>query len=527
PMQIYCKDFTGDFGVTALDYLAIFGEYGQSAAYTPDLTAPLGRACLDGAFYQDGYVDLYDMLEWDWFLSVPERLNYCDIPLAENGGSSSESLRATASNIAAGDFYGADDYEANGEDESFLVASKQIQGVAPYLQDRFYLFDQQGQLVDPVAPPFDHMGGQLVPDKAGGIYQINMEQGLVSLWNPNEAVVPPGEFSIGSDPRFGQSASVSVGLQQGSADWYGRPIVDAAFDAEGYVYVLPVVVTPAGNPEAAYQAGARLELNDNQTPPYTLVQIYDDPPLPGDNQQRNSLREIEVDDQGNVYIINSNHLNESDILWVYDAETAVLQQRVNLLDLDISAPIGMYVSEAADMLYLGSSRNSPDAGSTKVYGLATDTLNQERLVEIEGMGHVTSITEDPATGTIWVAGFRMVNIPLYPKYDDVFYYSQIAEILAGNENPVQAAPLAGGSSMTVPISMVWIGNGNDCGGADMNNDKLVDLGDFEIMVRYWLDINCTGVEDCSKANLDNTDGLDTVNLVDFAYFTQYWLWLDC
>ncbi|MCP4709654.1 MAG: right-handed parallel beta-helix repeat-containing protein [Planctomycetes bacterium] len=530
PLQLYCKDVTGDFGVTAQDYLSIFGEYGQSAAYSPDPMAPLGRSCLDGAFSRDGYVDLYDMQEWDWFISIPERLNYCDISLVDDSASSSMSSLVLANNLEANEFYIPAEYGSSENDESLMVASKQILDFDPYLLDRQYLFDKQGQLVNSVAPPFDHMGGPLVLDKDGGVYQIHTERGLIGLWDPNVAVVPPGAFSIGSEPRFGQPASVSVGLQQVSEhQWYGRPLVDVAFDDEGYVYVVPVVVTPIGNPNATYLAAAKLELTPNDPKVYQVVQLYDDPPLPGDNQERNALREIAVDDQGNVYIINSSNLNESDILWVYDTDTAVLKQRLNLQDVNIPAPIGLHYSKATAMLYLASTQNTPAAVQTILYGLSRVDLSLQRSVTVQGMGHVTSITEDPATGTIWIAGFKMESIPAYPNTEQPpFYFPLIAEIPADDDNQVTAVPLTGASSLSIPMSMVWIGDSsNDCGGADLNDDGNVELSDLKIMFEYWLDIGCAIPNGCGEANLDNSDGLDTINLLDFAMFAQYWLKMDC
>ena len=76
--------------------------------------------------------------------------------------------------------------------------------------------------------------------------------------------------------------------------------------------------------------------------------------------------------------------------------------------------------------------------------------------------------------------------------------------------------------------MVWIGETADqCGGADMDGNGLVNLTDFSIMLSYWLDTGCIPPDGCGKANLDNTDDENTVNLFDFARFTQNWLKIDC
>ena len=67
----------------------------------------------------------------------------------------------------------------------------------------------------------------------------------------------------------------------------------------------------------------------------------------------------------------------------------------------------MHISNDANMLYMSSSVNTPDADSVLLYGLPIDDFTIARTVQINGMGHTTDITEDPATGTIWAVGFLM------------------------------------------------------------------------------------------------------------------------
>ena len=515
-------------------FLYIFGEYGNSASPTSDMMAPLGRVCLDGSFNKDGYVDLGDLMEWDWFLSPPERLNNCDIPLVPGQSLNSASDYQTNSYTEAdddiylpppGDLYGSDELT-----ESFLIASKWIHNISPsYLQDTLYLFDQSGQAVSSVPPAFNHMGSRLVTDKAGGVYQIHLEKGLVEFWDPNVPVVAPGSFSDVIEPRFGQSATVYIGLQQQGNDWAGRPLVDAAFDDQGFIYVMPVVVAPTANPNAAYQAVAKLQPQPLQTPAYSLVTLFDDPPLPGDNQERNALREIEVDDNGNLYVVNSHDLNESDILWVFDSTTAAVKQRLNLIDRSIPAPSAMHISDDGNTLYLTSSQNSPVATASTLVGLSTVDLTEVRSVTINDMGHLTTITQDPTNGTVWAAGFKMANIPQYPDPSyPPFYYPYLAEVPIGSDDPVQAVALSGASNMSLPMSMVWIGaTADQCGGADMDGNDLVNLTDLSMMLSYWLNTGCIPPDGCGIANLDNTDSKNTVNLLDFAWFAQYWLKIDC
>jgi hypothetical protein len=181
-----------------------------------------------------------------------------------------------------------------------------------------------------------------------------------------------------------------------------------------------------------------------------------------------ALREIEVDDNNNVYVINVSHHNESDILWKYDCNGTMKKYLpLGNEESDIlysPAPIGMCVSDITDTLYLSRALSSPEAGSTVVYGLSTKILGLERIFTINGMGHVTSITEDPVTGTLWVVGFSMDEIPLYPDPTaEPFYKPYLAKIPLGSDT-VQATCISESDfyDLALPMSIVWTGTHNEC-----------------------------------------------------------------
>ena len=345
------------------------------------------------------------------------------------------------------------------------------------LEDQICILDHQGQYSGEFELPVNRGNTKLVMDPGGDLYQLSSEGGLIRLIG-GDSVVPSGRLSLASDPRYDVSATVSVGLQGEGADVWGRPILDAAFDSEGYLYVVPVVVQPAG--EEAYLAAAKLERKNNQTLPYNLIRLYDDSPLPGDNQERNSLREIEVDNDGNVYVTNANHLNESDILWVFDASGGVnsVGLAAHYGSVNIPVPVALCASRYDSRLYLASGKNSPDAITSVVYGLSTDTLGLAHSITINGMGHITDITEDPATGTLWVAGFTMQVIPEYPNPNEAsFYQAYLAEIPHGGVGPVEAKPLPAASDMALPMSILWAGD--QAGGA----------ADFKLQSHPGLDVD--------------------------------------
>ncbi|MBW8039686.1 MAG: hypothetical protein FVQ85_06765 [Planctomycetes bacterium] len=55
--------------------------------------------------------------------------------------------------------------------------------------------------------------------------------------------------------------------------------------------------------------------------------------------------------------------------------------------------------------------DEPDAKSATLYALSTVDLTL--VHSINNMGHITDITEDPITGSVWVTGFTM---PQYVSY---------------------------------------------------------------------------------------------------------------
>ena len=84
------------------------------------------------------------------------------------------------------------------------------------------------------------------------------------------------------------------------------------------------------------------------------------------------------------------------------------------------------------------------------------------------MGHITDITEDPSTGTIYVAGFRMPVIPSESEIQNVailqrvpFYEPCFATIPYDSPGPVEAICLTDvspDSDIALPFSIIWCGD---------------------------------------------------------------------
>jgi hypothetical protein len=449
-----CLDINWDNFVDEADFLTVIGAYGCDATGN--------KACLEGAFSADGYVDSYDVASWDWAMNSDQRLlNYCGLPLAgESIGIQMMSAPSPAPQ-GSGDVRLLADVPSDLSD-LLVVGKRGPAGPAEKLRDQLYTFSSAGQCTGSFEPASDRGNIRLIQGPQGELYQLNSETGLLRLDSTDEVIVPPGKLEPANlrEPRYGKPATVYIGIQGSGSDTFGRPVLDAAVDAD-HVYVVPVVVSPVGR--QVYTAAAKLKLLTGGAAPYELVELYDDPPLLNDNQYRDSLREIELDASGNVYVLNVHALNESDILWRYKPDGTVDRLDLGRPDGDtyVPAPIAMHVSKTTDMLYLASATTDPlDPESTVIYGFSTGgPITLEKSVVINGMQHVTCMAEDSQTGALWVAGFNMRNIPVYPNPTrSAFYYPHLARVSFENGD-VQLLPLFDPAShdLALPMSILWTG----------------------------------------------------------------------
>jgi hypothetical protein len=517
-----CKDVTEDTGVDEQDFLTLIGECGSSADLASDGTS--SRACLDGPFSPDGYVDTADVISWDWItylqFTPTKPLNYCfDIPMV--GGAQKSPMNSQANPLPSAM-------------SSLLITGKQTGQNNGYsgidkMQDSLYAFNGSDWMdsSSPSASGARRLNGKLITDNQGMIYQLNSEHGLVRLAEPNTVIISPAPngFPGVAEPRYpaNPAATVYVGIYGSQDQWAGRPILDAAFDPSNpnLVYVVPVVVDPDSDDEP-YTAAAKLQITGPGT--YSVDTIYDEPPDTDDNQYRNALREIEVDADGNVYVINSHELNESDILWKFHTDDTITRVPLGIADsaLYIPGPTGMCVSGSGSTgrLYLASSQKSvTDPTSSTVYGLSLSDLTVARTITVNNMHHITDITEDPATNDLWISGFNMYNIPsgVPPRLVEPFYKPYLAQIQLG-EVDVTAVALespAEHHDLALPLSIIW--TAEVCGGADFDGSGQVEIEDLRWIAADWL-------KNDSPVDLNNQDPVD---LLDWQIFAEYWLSSGC
>jgi hypothetical protein len=508
-----CLDLNWSTTVDEEDFLIVLGNCGSSTQL-PTL------ACLEGPFGEDGTVDSRDICGWDWALNSEDRLNCCGpLPLTGSGGGGGGSSVYT--------------YLGGGGLDDLLILGKRGTASAPgKLEDCLYVFDGSGQYSDKLTPVPNRGNEKLVGDFDGNVYRLNSELGILNL-DGSEVVVGPAQFSGVPEPRYGTTADVYVCIQGTGNDSYGRPISDVAFDPyfsdNDIVYVVPVVVEPEG--QEAYTAAAKLQLS---VPSYSVVKLYDDPDAanPGDNRQLDELREVEIDTDGYLYVLNAYSDNESDILWKYDASSGEMMERLVLSD--VPSPGAVYMSTAQDMLYLASSLSPADSDSSTVYGFSTaGALKLTRQITVNKMGHVTGITEDPTTGTLWVAGFSM-DPPAYPNpIAPPFYEPNLAGVPIGSDNvdAISALNADPNDDLALPLSIVWTGAislQEECGGADLDFSGEVNFEDFRIFAQHWYETGCVVPDWCGGADLNPyIKDRGQIDLADLAIFSQNWLKSGC
>ena len=270
-------------------------------------------------------------------------------------------------------------------------------------------------------------------------------------------------------------------------------------------------------------------------------------------------REIEVDGEGNVFVINgSAHSPDNDWLVVYDESSGTELERVVLTDVDpgLKSPNALLVSRYyADTLYLTSSIDvDPNDTQTPIYRCdvcdlsdpnAPLTVNTTIAIEQPtggqpdyGYGYLATLTdlaEDVATGDLYALGLTLAKVeenlsttdPLYQQLfrDDGTIYSQptLAHVPAGSSGPITADPLSG-YDLAWPLSLSYLGPDQSTFGlGDLNCDGSLNSLDIDPFVLVLTSTPPDYLEyyaehpDCDATLADtNTDG--SVNSLDIDPF---------
>jgi hypothetical protein len=174
----------------------------------------------------------------------------------------------------------------------------------------------------------------------------------------------------------------------------------------------------------------------------------------------------------------------------------------------------MVVSSHGEKLYLASSvydPNDPNDLMTEMYCYSIDSANPskpnlvfDRTIKIncpspntnpslysENRGYistVTSIAENPADGTLYVAGLTAPKLPAWASWDELPYIDEIftMPVLAVVQPSISSAdayPIAG-SDLALPLSLVWVPPKPGATGTAFH--ARVGMRDLCMLATYWL-----------------------------------------
>jgi len=456
PNPHYCWDLVQpNDTVDAFDFLAVMSESGKRSEEVQSVSGvPMGHY-LEGFFCRDGYVTVLDAMAANWHM--------CGLGCPANDpiGALAVSGLSEGGVQAEGDSTGDAPICPGG---SLLAVGKtysvDLQGSDDFLQEALYGLDAAG-----AATPCGGVSGmgqmniRLVKGPEGEVYAVNLERGLVKVGGV-QPLIRTRVCSVDCEPRTQGPATVYVGMQGVGGTVAGLPILDAAFDESGDLYVVPVVVSPEGTD--AYVAGARLRQGGGG---WSVVQLYAPQTQANDNIVLDNLREIETDCRGRVLVLNVARQNRSDAVLVFDRDTGLEAGREDVAGLGMESPGAMRLVGGGGVLVLGGA----SSGKACVVAVSVGDLGQSgphgRLFEVVGMDQVTGLAEDPGTGAVWVTGIVLEDVPA--AFDSTtmldvlnrppFYSGCVASLMVDQQTPVEARPVVSGGERTLslPLAVEW------------------------------------------------------------------------
>lgn len=446
-----CGDFNGDNVVTVADYLLLVAESGQAV----DWNYP----CLD--LGGDGFVDLIDILSMDMAF---HQLNVC--------GDDSWNEKVGLDTLSCPDGFwlagGKSDRAGEQDDWLFGVDCNGL-GVTESLT---------GPLVNSEDVPRGY--GRLVQDGRGGLYQIHGVHGLVDV--QTGTVVVPGQMATW------QGRQVRVGLVDGE----GKGLLDAAFDPgdPNVVYVVPVQVWSSLS-QCPYNVAARLVLDGNES--YEVTQIYGLDPMEDPNVTVTSygcgdmvlepdvqqLRELELDNHGNLFVTGSQQLNDNDWILVYDVNAGNDSELRVCISEVMEGPGATLLSASGETFYLASSiEAAPGSSPTitryriersgpQVVGLTPEaqTLLQvpSEVLGADGYALITALAE-ATQGQVTAFGFAAERSNGAEPFtnDDALFTRPFMGSLSEDMPEAVPAVMIENTQMALPLTVIWISE-NECG----------------------------------------------------------------
>jgi hypothetical protein len=201
--------------------------------------------------------------------------------------------------------------------------------------------------------------------------------------------------------------SIYLGVRWHRGEPVGLPLLDACVTAES-IYVTPVLVAPPDG-GVQYAASVRLSRNSRQIEHIYHDSTWFDPHNLG-NPYPYGLREVELDEAGNLYVLSVHALNDnSTMLWKYDRLGHVLAKTSGAA-LGIDDPLALHYCQGNQALYVASGLvttfDANDVYQAHIYQLKEESSRfvVKNEIALPGIQHITSMTSD-VQDHLWVAGF--------------------------------------------------------------------------------------------------------------------------
>jgi hypothetical protein len=470
-----CMNLNGDSGVTSHDLIPLIADFGHSTRGNDDSGI---NECLDAPLSADGFTDCHDVISTEWAIINPDNLrrNLCgvSIQLSHSDITASYStfpeqsftlLSTSTSSLASLDPI----------PDGLVILGKPQYQRGKFFTEVLYFLDNNYSMTSSASLGeglLSRSNIKLVEGLDRNLYQINIQDGVYRIEHNNgqrTTFIRSGLIQSNfPETRYKDLADIYVGLQIEDSTTYGRPVWDVVV-TEDFMYVVPVVVVPHYN--VSYVAAAMFTL-DESGQIGDLVQLYDDPEYfdanTPDNPQLDCLHEIELDKLYNVYILNTQSHNSSQVLWKYSPE-GVLLNRLELTnsiiatDPNVLHPEGLIVVN--DTIYIGSGQNAGDRSYSEVYAYDIADFQFKGCFTINEMAVITSMTVDESNN-LWVVGVNVEYETIDSKTDwgdvtESFYEPRIVKIsaneLALGNGATTAEVIRSNTDLGLPLSIVWTG----------------------------------------------------------------------
>lgn len=442
-----------------------------------------GNECIDGLLSGDGHVDAYDVISGEWAITRSSRTNLCPktpdrgLPLSSGDLACTECVQGSLeSGFALGAEADGSLYPDVSGSQLWILGKSKASSSMSLINERLYTLNPESKTVvanrDLGEFPYSSANIRLVQGWDDHAYQVNLNRGICRLQRSGscQEILPPDQnIRINAQGRFDNGpATVTIGLQEEGDAVYGRPIWDVQVTRD-HVYAVPVVVQPDNGD--SYLAAAKFSHTPGNQLHLKALYSDDDPDyyheLSYENPGLTCLREIALDETGNVYVLNSQGLNSSEVLWKYHTDGTLIDRieltnPKNSLDPNIPNPTGLCIG--GGVLYLACGKNTHNEPNSRVHLLSTEPLGYQKAITIQGMMHITDMTLD-RDGSLWIVGSRIDHDRLddtisWTDVDYSFHEPVIACItkdeFASGHTLFTSQPIEGDSGqLGLPLSILW------------------------------------------------------------------------